>query len=323
MRDNTKLKVLIVLALLLIVLICVAVGLSLNRNAQMLETVPTETNVPETSEPAETETFPATEVPTEEVAETTEPVQETEAPTETPTEAPQATQGQTNTNQGGNNNSKPSSPGAQQGSSGTQTQQPATEPPVVTLSFPYTIPGTSLVIQKIDSYSGIFLENGTDETVDEISAMVLVNNGSVGVEYADITLTQGSRQLQFKATAIPAGATVVVQEANAAAYSSASYSACTADVAELEVFEMSASMLKVEENEDVSLQVTNLTNQTIPCVRIFYKFILEAGEIYVGGITYNAKLVDLQPGATMTVSPSHYAAGASEIIMVRTYDTAE
>lgn len=191
------------------------------------------------------------------------------------------------------------------------------------LAFPYAIPGTNLVITAINSYDGIFLEDGSDREVTGIAAMVLVNKGSVGVEYVNITLMQGERQLQFTATALPAGKTVVVQEANAAEYRSDSYSQCSADVAELEVFERSASMVTVEELQDGSLMVTNLTEKTIPSVRIFYKFALEMDEIYVGGITYTAKINELEPGQPQRVVPSHYAAGSSEIMMVRTYETTE
>ena len=69
--------------------------------------------------------------------------------------------------------------------------------------------------------------------------------------------------------------------------------------------------------------MTNIGSETIPCVRIFYKFALEKDSIYVGGITYTAKLTQLEPGATQQVAPSHYTAGSSEIMMVRTYATAD
>jgi len=82
-------------------------------------------------------------------------------------------------------------------------------------------------------------------------------------------------------------------------------------------------MVEVVENESGTLSVTNIGSDTIPCVRIFYKFALEKGAIYVGGITYTAKIVDLKPGETQEIAPSHYEAGSSEIMMIRTYNTAE
>ena len=191
------------------------------------------------------------------------------------------------------------------------------------ISFPYTIPGTNLVIERLDSYDGIFLEDGSDQSVEGISAMVLTNTGSTGVEYVNITMNQNGEQLQYTGTAIPAGSTIVIQESGASSYSTSSYTDCTANVADMQEFEMSSSQVKVEENEDGSLQVTNLTGETIPCVRVFYKFAIEKGEIYVGGITYTAKVTELKAGESRQIAPSHYAGGSSEVMMVRTYETAD
>jgi len=190
------------------------------------------------------------------------------------------------------------------------------------ITFPYIIPGTQLVVRGIRSYDGLFLEDGSDREVTGISTIILENRGS-GIEYANITLIQGDRQLQFKATAIPGGTQAVVQESNAAEYRIDDYTQCSVDIASLETFEKSQSIVLVEENENGSLMVTNLTDKMIPCVRIFYKFALEPGQIYVGGITYTAKVLDLKPGKPQNITPSHYAAGSSEIMMVRTYETAQ
>ena len=96
---------------------------------------------------------------------------------------------------------------------------------------------------------------------------------------------------------------------------------CTADVAELEAMEMSEDQVRVTDNGDNSLTVTNLTQEPIVCVRVFYKYYMEDLDVYVGGIAYTAKVTDLQPGEEVQIIPSHYAAGSSRIVMVRTYDT--
>lgn len=189
--------------------------------------------------------------------------------------------------------------------------------------FPYTIDGTALVVQNISSYDGIFLEDGSDGQVTGVAAMVVENTGDTNVEYAAITINCNGEILEFDASDIPAGATIVVQGKNKTAYQSGTYADCSAVVAEMGEFEMSADQVKVEETENGSLLVTNLTDEEIPCVRIFYKFYMEEEEAYVGGITYTAKLTGLSAGGSQTVSPSHYAAGSSRVMMVRTYDSAE
>lgn len=203
------------------------------------------------------------------------------------------------------------------------TTKPGTQKPAEgkELSFPYTIPGSSLVIHKVDSYNGVFLEDGSDRSVSGICTLVLTNSGSTDVEYADISLVQGKRTLLFKATVLRAGCTVVVQEASAALYEEGAYTSCTADVAEVAKLEMSSDKVQILENADGSLTVTNLTNQAIGGIRIFYKFCLTKGSVYVGGITYTAKVENLAPGGTQTVFPNHFSYGSSEVVMVRLYDS--
>ena len=189
--------------------------------------------------------------------------------------------------------------------------------------FPYVIVGTELTVQNISSYDGIFLEDGSDGEVTGVAAMVVENTGDTNVEYAAITISCNGETLEFDASDLPSGATVVVQEKNKTPYQSGTYTDCSAVVAEMGDFEMSEDQVKVEETESGSLLVTNLTDEEIPCVRIFYKFYMADEETYVGGITYTAKLTGLSAGASQTVTPSHYAAGNSRIMMVRTYDSTE
>lgn len=191
------------------------------------------------------------------------------------------------------------------------------------ISLPYTIPGTSLVLQNVASYDGIYLEDGSDVEVSGVAAAVVKNTGNTPVEYTDITLQGNGSTLEFVGSDIQAGATIVIQEANKASYQSDTWTSCTAETAEVAELEMSEDSVSVTENEDGSLTVTNLTGAAIPCVRVFYKFYMSDEAAWVGGITYTAKLTGLGAGASQTVTPSHYAAGSSRVVMVRTYDTTD
>lgn len=223
-------------------------------------------------------------------------------------------------NAGGNNsgNERDSSGSTQ----GTGNQNGSTQPGEE-LSFPFNISGTTLTVRNISSYDGIYLEDGSDEEVSGIAAMVVENTGDVNVEYAMITVKCNGETLQFDVSDIPAGDTVVVQEKNRAGYQNSIYTDCSAVVAETDEFEMSEDKVRVEETGEGSLRITNLTDEEIPCVRIFYKFYMEEEQTYVGGITYTAKVTGLSAGGSQTVTPSHYSSGNSLVMMVRTYDTAQ
>ena len=190
-------------------------------------------------------------------------------------------------------------------------------------TFPYAIPNTNLVVQKFSEYDGVYFEDGSDVEVKDVSAMLVTNAGDKEIEYAEITVKNGTQQMMFKVSTLPAGKTVVVQESNQAAYQDLKDTNFHAECVEVDALEMSEGKIKVEETRDGGLIVTNLTDKDIPCVRLFYKFYMEEEDIFVGGITYVSKVTGLAAKSSQEVTPKHYAVGSSKIMMIRTYETAE
>lgn len=294
-------------------LICVAMAVALTRDGRpepvispdIPSDVPTEAADP-TGQTVETSRPPVSTAPTEAsptglpvAPAAPEPSEETTMAPEQ-TEPPQATTAPTS----------PSEP------------LPVTEPTggASSVSLPYEIPDTGLVIAKVAAYDGIFLEDGSNEEITGVAAVVLTNTADTAVEFARITLTAGTETWEFRASAIPAGATVVLQEANRTSFRETAYTDCRADVATLPELEMSSDQVEVTENGGNSLTVTNLTGANISTVRVFYKYYLEDMDAYVGGIAYTAKVENLEAGASVQITPSHYASGSSRVVMVRTYD---
>lgn len=191
------------------------------------------------------------------------------------------------------------------------------------ISLPYSIGGSGLVIRSITSYDGTYIEDGSDSDISGVTVIILENTGDTEVEYASITVNREGTELQFEASALPAGGTVVVQEKNRVLFEGGNYTDCSADVAEIEEFDMSSDQIRVDETGDQTLTVTNLTDENIPAVRIFYKFYMKDEDTYVGGITYTAKITGLDANASVEITPSHYLKGSSRIMMIRTYDTAD
>lgn len=190
------------------------------------------------------------------------------------------------------------------------------------VELPYSIGGTELSVDKITSYDGIYIEDGSDEEISGVTAMVLTNHGDEDVEYVEVTAQQSGQTLLFKASAVPAGATVVVLEANRTAWSDQAVTQIYASSTEGSEFGIAEDAVQIQDNGDDSVTVTNISGEDIPCVRFFYKYKMEA-DIYVGGIAYVAKITDLGAGESMTVRPSHYVSGSSEVLMARTYETAD
>ena len=83
--------------------------------------------------------------------------------------------------------------------------------------------------------------------------------------------------------------------------------------------EMSEGKIQVTDNGDNTLTVKNLTNETIPTVRIFYKYYMEDEKLFVGGIAFTVRISRLGAGASVTIQPSHYTSQTSRMVMVLTY----
>lgn len=207
----------------------------------------------------------------------------------------------------------------------TQTQLPyspeETEPEKI--AFPYMVPNTTLEILSVNSYDGIYVEDGSDIEITGVSAIMLKNTGDQCVDFAKIQMKGSKTDLEFVASGIEVGATVAVMESGKAPAVDQDYEQITAEVALTDTFEQSDGIVDVTETEEGSLDIANISGKDIPCVRIFYKFYMEDEQMYIGGITYTAKITDLKAGTSVNVAPSHYAPGGSRIVMVKTYDTVE
>ena len=82
---------------------------------------------------------------------------------------------------------------------------------------------------------------------------------------------------------------------------------------------MSANKVRVTDNGDNTLTVQNLTEETIPAVRVFYRYYMQEEGIFVGGIAFTVRVTRLTPGAAVTVQPSHYTSKTGRVVMVLTY----
>ena len=179
-----------------------------------------------------------------------------------------------------------------------------------------------ITIQRINGYSGIYIEDGSDKEVSNVAAIQVKNNSKKAIEFAQIQLYNGDKKLVFDVTSLPANASAVVMEKIKATFNSSSgvtYGGTTASyVSSLE----KVSTVKCEKVSNNGIKVTNKSKKDIPCVRIFYKYKSSEG-YYVGGITYTAKIENLKAGESQTVYPSHFDSDGGEIMMVKTYTTTD
>lgn len=189
------------------------------------------------------------------------------------------------------------------------------------LQFPCQIPEYDLVIEKLDAYGGLYVEDGSNGQVENVAMLMIHNQGDFPIEYTQISVQVGQEQLLFNITALPAGEKMVVQEKSGKPMPEGTASAAKALVVQGADMEMSEELVRVTDNGDNTLTIQNLTDKTIPTVRVFYKYFMEDENIFVGGIAFTLRVTRLGPGAAVTVQPSHYNSMTSQVVMVLTYDS--
>lgn len=188
------------------------------------------------------------------------------------------------------------------------------------VSSNFKVDDAAITIQRVNGYSGIFIEDGSDKEVKNVAAIEVKNTSNKPLEFAQIQLYNGSKKLVFDVSTLPANSSAVVMEKNKTSFNSSkgvTYGGTTAGyVNSLE----KASSIKCKKVKNNGIEVTNTSSKNIPCVRVFYKYKSSEG-YYVGGITYTAKVEDLKAGASQTIYPSHFASDGGEIMMVKAYNS--
>lgn len=191
----------------------------------------------------------------------------------------------------------------------------------VGITFPCKIPEYGLVIEKMAPYSGMFVEDGSNANTQNVAMLLVRNLGDFPVEYTQICVEYGQEKLLFDISALPVGEKLVVQEKSGKPAPEGNAVAATAMVVQRADMEMSEGKVRVTDNGDNTLTIENVTDQTIPTVRVFYKYYMEEEGIFVGGIAFTVRVTRLEPGASVRIQPSHYTSQTSRVVMVLTYDS--
>lgn len=189
------------------------------------------------------------------------------------------------------------------------------------ITLPTAVPGTALIAQRLSAYDGPFLEDGSDREVVGVAALLVYNGGSREIQSAQITLQFGQVHYRFCGENIPAGGMVVLLEQNTKPYRSDTPTGCTGWQVVSQAGPEIQNQITVADEKMGILSVTNLTDNTLNDICIYYKSWLSPPDIYVGGISYCINIPQLFPGQKLTVHPVHYAAGYSKVVSVTVEQT--
>ncbi|MBQ2921454.1 MAG: hypothetical protein IJE58_09775 [Oscillospiraceae bacterium] len=186
---------------------------------------------------------------------------------------------------------------------------PAAEPmPTVTIRDSAELSlGQGLVIERLDGYSGVYMEDGSDDIVQDVMMMLLRNDSDRCLQLARIDVTCGGGTAVFEVTDLPAGSRAVLLERSRRVYNGESVQLAQArDVVFFEESVDPAPETLELQGEEGRITVTNRTGAAIAGpVCIYYKN--SAADVYYGGITYRVTISQgLAAGETVTVPAGHY-----------------
>ena len=186
-----------------------------------------------------------------------------------------------------------------------------TPAPTISLSDP------NLKVEAIGSYSGNFLEDGSDEPTANVAAMLITNNSDQMLQIAEITFqVNDTETASFKVTDLPAGTSTLVLEANKREYSeedSYTYGETATGYMEQPSLEEDKFDL-VTENGKITLK--NKTDQSYDKVYVYYKYV-QLGGAYLGGITYRTPFENVPANGEVESIAAHFNPESSKIMAVQ------
>lgn len=177
--------------------------------------------------------------------------------------------------------------------------------------------GDNLYITDVGKYTGVYMEDGSDEVVSNVMMIILKNESTSALQLARIDLEYAEFTANFEVTNLPAGESVVLLEKNRHEYVEESYFRATAEnvVFFREPMSLREDQVKLT-GVNGAITVENLTDEVMGEIYIYYKN--SATDLYYGGITYRARVeAGLKPGRNTTVMTNHYYPEACTIIDVQ------
>ena len=191
--------------------------------------------------------------------------------------------------------------------------EPAPTKPPVDQKPTDQISGGEIVCKDYALFSGRFVEDGRDELVQNVAAILVKNESDQFLDLATISYDIDGKSAAFLVTGLPAGKSAWVMEITRmqASHSSVfTYKDCITSFKSDVVLETDMFSVTADGN---MLTATNTSGKTLNNVCVYYRAIHDDGN-YFGGITYLADFGTLAPGESLEVLAGHYAQGTAEII---------
>lgn len=178
-----------------------------------------------------------------------------------------------------------------------------------------------LILEKVGSYTGAYVEDGTSEVISGVMMAMVTNFGEQDVQYAEITLTYGegddAETRHFSVSDLPAGATAVLLEKNREQPIQGRPDAAAAENVAVYMTPMSLNEDVIEVTGlDGILNIRNISEEDITGeIRVHYKYKID--DVFYGGIAFRVTLEGgLEQGEIRQLMAGHYDPENCEILFV-------
>ena len=177
--------------------------------------------------------------------------------------------------------------------------------------------GHGMYITEIGKYTGIYMEDGSDELVSDIMMIMVTNEGEHTIQYAEIMMPVGDKEAIFKLSTLIPGSTMVLLEQGRMSYTEENYTVVEAE--NVAIFEEDLSVyedcVKIQKLNG-AMNIANVSDANIDGNIIIYYKNKVSGLLY-GGITYRVRIEGgLKKGEVKQVMTAHLTENQSEIMFV-------
>lgn len=176
--------------------------------------------------------------------------------------------------------------------------------------------GDGLYIRNMYKYTGIFMEDGTDDAVTNVMMIVIENTSEKDLQLADIEIKYKEYTAKFRATNIPSGEKAVLLEQSRLAPTEEKPESCSSSNVIFFDEPMNSSDERLEvTGGDGFINVKNVSDTDISGeIYVYYKY--SSADMFYGGITFRTKLDGLKSGETKTAVAGHYTSKGCTVVMI-------
>ena len=181
----------------------------------------------------------------------------------------------------------------------------------------YKLSDERLIVKSVGAYTGNFVEDGSDDAVKGITAMVVTNHSDKMLQVGDISFQVTKKETaSFRITNLMPHTSVLVLELNRRIYKEKdNYSFGTVATAWLDKPDIPKNKFEIKK-ENGRLTLVNMTDDTYDIVYVYYKY-AKSGGVYMGGITYRVPFENVTAKASVESIANHFNKDSSKIIDVQ------